>query len=330
MKLTKLATVLGALAITAGVSQEASAAETLKFGTLAPKQSVWGQVFQVWEKAVAKKSDGKLEISFDYNGVQGDEGSMVGKMKSGQLDGGAVTAVGLSKFYKPVLVMQVPGLLNDWSKVDKALASKGDEFKTGLKDAGAINLGWGFVGLTHVFTKGGAIKKPGDFKGRKPYMWRDDTVAPTLYQILGVTPVGLNVPEVLPNLKTGTIDTIVSPALAVEQLQWASHLDGMSSQTVGAAIGALIMSSKRLDALPGDLRTVVMDTGAIAAKGLTEKIKEADKRAAERFTEKNKANVYEIDESAFKETFKSMRTKLAQGTFDAKLLEAMETAAGLR
>src|SRR5688572_9406379 len=92
---------LGALTVLAGVgiSQEASAEpeHKLKIGTLAPRSSPWGQVFSVWEKAVKEKSGGRLELQFFYNGQQGDEGAMVGKMKAGQLQGSAVTAVGLSK-----------------------------------------------------------------------------------------------------------------------------------------------------------------------------------------------------------------------------------------
>src|ERR1044072_165182 len=112
---------LGALTLLAGVglSQEASAAEqTLKIGTLAPKSSPWGQVFSVWEKAVKEKSGGRLELQFFYNGQQGDEAAMVAKMKSGQLSGAAVTAVGLSKIYKPILALQMPGLFSSWAKLD--------------------------------------------------------------------------------------------------------------------------------------------------------------------------------------------------------------------
>src|SRR5262245_17318965 len=93
---------LAALSLVAGVgiSQEASAAEqVLKIGTLAPASSPWGQVFRVWEKAVKEKSGGRIEIQFFYNAQQGDEGAMVSKIKSGQLDGAAVTAIGLSKIH---------------------------------------------------------------------------------------------------------------------------------------------------------------------------------------------------------------------------------------
>jgi TRAP-type C4-dicarboxylate transport system substrate-binding protein len=322
---------LVALVFFAGMAfmpKEASAKETLKFGTLAPKQSIWGQVFQVWEKAVKKKSDDKLEIVFDYNGAQGDEGAMAGKIKAGQLDGAAVTAVGLSKFYKPTIAMQMPGVLTSWAKVDKALGSVGGEFSKGLEKEGAVNLGWGFVGMAHVFVKGdGKVVKPGDLKARKPYMWRDDIISPVFYQVVGATPVPLNVPEVLPNLKTGSIDTVVAPALAVEQLQWAGHLNGAGEQVMGPAIGALIMSTKRLDSLPGDLRTIVKDTGAIAAKALTEKIKAEDTAAFERMSKK--MTVFKVDEAEFTKTFKEVRKRLAQGTFSADLVKKIEEAGGV-
>lgn len=327
---TKLVAVIAALSVFAGISlpSEAEAAEKLKFATLAPKQSIWGQVFQVWEKAVKKKSGDKLEIVFDYNGAQGDEGAMAGKIKAGQLDGAAVTAVGLSKFHKPVLAMQLPGVLTSWSKVDKAISTTGGEFSKGLKDGGAYNIGWGFVGMAHLFTKGdGKVVTPNDLKSRKPYMWRDDIISPVFYQVVGATPVPLNVPEVLPNLKTGAIDTINAPALAVEQLQWAGHMNGASEQVTGPAVGALIMSNKRLESLPGDLRTIVKDTGAIAAKALTEKIKSEDTASFNRMSKK--LTVYKVDQGAFDKTFKEVRKRLAQGTFTADLVKKMEQAGGL-
>lgn len=331
MKLFKaLASLVGALTLVGAVHvPEAQAQEVLKFGTLAPKQSPWGQVFQVWEKAVEKKSDGKVDFQIDYNGVQGDEANMVGKMKAGQLDGAAVTAVGLSKYYKPILAMQAPGVLTDWNKVDKALGTLGGDFNKGLKDAGAKNIGWGFVGMSHLFLQGpGKVSTPADLKSRKPYMWRDDIIAPVFYQVIGVTPVGLNVPEVLPNLKTGAVDTLISPALAVEQLQWAGQLNQASNQIAGPAVGAIIMANKRLDSLPGDLRTIVEDTGKLAAKALTEKIKAEDSAAFDRM--KAKLTPFDLDQAAWDKTFKEVRARLRQGTFAPELMDKIEAAGGVK
>ena len=83
-------------------------ANIIRIGTLAPKASPWGQIFTVWADAVSKRSNGQLELQFFYNGQQGDEGAMVNKLKNSQLDGLAVTAVGLGKLYKPILALHMP------------------------------------------------------------------------------------------------------------------------------------------------------------------------------------------------------------------------------
>src|SRR5262249_8124055 len=208
----------------------AQAADVIKIGTLAPAASPWGQVFKIWAEAVNKRTSGSVELQFFWNGQQGDEGAMVGKMKDGQLDGAAVTAVGLSKIHKPILALQTPGLFTTWAKLDAARDAMKGDFEKGVKDGGFTLLGWGDVGAAHVMSKGFAVKTPDDFKGKKPYMWRDDVVQPILFQIVGgVTPVPLNIPEVLPNLNTGAIDIVIAPALAAEQLQWTSKLDTIVS-----------------------------------------------------------------------------------------------------
>ena len=320
--------ILGALTLLAGVglAEDASAAEVIKIGTLAPKSSPWGQVFSVWEQAVKKKSDGKVELQFFYNGQQGDEGAMVGKMKSGQLDGAAVTAVGLSKIYKPILALQMPGLFTSWAKLDAARDTMKAEFEKGVKDAGFFLGGWGDVGAVHVMSKGIQIKGPDDVKGKKPYMWRDDVIMPTLFQVIGgITPVPLNIPEVLPQLNTGAIDVVIAPPLAAEQLQWASKLDTIGAEVSALAIGALVFSSKRIDALPADLRAIVLDTGKIAADALTKRIRTEDDAAFARLKSKMTVVSLSTDEqNKWQAIFKQVRQRLAQGTFSPELVARLE------
>jgi TRAP-type transport system periplasmic protein len=321
----------GALTLLVGVglAETANAGEVIKIGTLAPKSSPWGQVFTVWEEAVKKKSDGKVELQFFYNGQQGDEGAMVGKMKAGQLDGAAVTAVGLSKIYKPIIALQLPGLFTTWAKLDTARDALKGEFEKGVKDAGFALVGWGDIGAVHLMSKGFQIKGPDDLKGKKPYMWRDDIVTPTLFQVIGgITPVPLNIPEVLPQLNTGAIDIVIAPPLAAEQLQWASKLDTIGADVSALAIGALVLSSKRVDALPEDLRAIIMDTGKIAANALTKRIRDEDAAAYERLKKKmTVVTVSSDDQAKWQAIFKQVRQRLSQGTFSPDLVAKLESFA---
>ncbi len=327
MKLQKLSAFLGALAFAAGFgfAQDASAAEVIKIGTLAPKSSPWGKVFETWIKAVNEKSGGNLELQFFYNGTQGDEDGMVGKIKSGQLDGAAVTAVGLGKIYKPILALQMP-LFTSWSKLDKARDAMKSEFEKGAKDAGFFIGGWGDVGLVRTMAKGFAIKVPDDLKGKKPYYIRSDSIQPAIYSVIGgVSGVPLNVPEVLPNLNTGAINVINAPCLAAEQLQWAGKLDNITENVSATAIGALVFSNKRMDSLPADLKTILTDTGKVASTALTTKIRSEDDAAFGRL--KGKMTVTSLsddDKAKWSTVFKQARQKLAQGTFSSDLVTKLE------
>lgn len=329
MKLQKVMAFVGAVAFVGGfgLAGDAHAAdETIKIGTLAPKSSPWGKVFETWIKAVNEKSGGKLELQFFYNGQQGDEDAMVGKIKSGQLDGAAVTGVGLSKVYKPILALQMPGLFTSWAKLDKARDAMKGDFEKGAKDAGFMIAGWGDVGLVRTMSKGFAVKVPDDLKGKKPYYIRSDSIQPAVYSVIGgVSGVPLNVPEVLPNLNTGAINVINAPCLAAEQLQWAGKLDNLNSATSATAIGALVFSQKRIDALPADLKTILTDTGKVAASALTTKIRSEDDAAFTRL--KGKMTVTDPsadDKSKWETVFKTARQKLAQGTFSSDLVTKLE------
>lgn len=325
-------TLLGAVALLSAFAyaDDANAGQVLKIGTLAPKSSPWGKVFSVWEKAVKEKSGGAVELQFFYNGQQGDEAAMVGKMKSGQLDGAAVTAVGLSKIYKPILSLQMPGLFRSWAKLDAARDTMKAEFEKGASDAGFLLLGWGDVGAAHTMSKGFAVRSPDDIKGQKPYMWRDDVIGPVLYQVIGgVTPIPLGVPEVLPNLNTGAVNIVTAPSLAAEQLQWASKLDNIVSDTSALAIGALVFTSPALDGLPADLRTIVLDTGKVTSSALTSRIRSEDDAAFGRM--KGKMTVVDLtsdEKSKWDGVFKQVRQKLGQGTFDPGLIAKLEGMGG--
>ena len=324
----ELLQLLGATTFAAGfgVARTALADETIKLGTLAPKSSPWGQVFETWAKAVNEKSGGRLALQFFYNGQSGDEDAMVAKIKSGQLDGAAISGVGLGKVYKPILALQMPGLFASWSKLDKARDAMKAEFEKGATDAGFFIAGWGDVGLVRMMSKGFALKIPDDFRGKKPVLIRADATQPALYSTIGgVTGVPLNVPEVLPNLNTGAVSAINTPCLIAEQLQWAAKLDNLNDSVIAAAIGAIVFSSKRIDALPADLRTILTDTGKVAANALTKRIRSEDDAAFGRLKSKMTVTTLSADEKAkWEAIYKQARQKLAQGTFSSDLVTRLE------
>jgi TRAP-type transport system periplasmic protein len=317
-----------ALAIAAALvafSPRGAHAEVVRIGTLAPAASPWGQVYKVWAEAVSKKSGGRLELQFFYNGQQGDEAAMVAKMKSGQLDGAALTSVGLGKIYKPILALQIPGLFRTWAKLDAARNAMKGEFEKGLLDAGFTLGGWGDVGVVRTMTKGFAVRTPQDLRGKKPFTWRDDVIGPTLYQIIGgVNAVPLGVPEVLGSLSSGAVNVVNAPSLAAEQLQWASKLDHISEESAVMAIGGMVFRTSRLDALPEDLRQILQSTGKVAGAALSARIRNEDAAAFARLkTKMTVVSLTDAERAKWAEALKELGGRLAQGTFSPELVKKL-------
>jgi TRAP-type C4-dicarboxylate transport system substrate-binding protein len=312
------------------VSAPAAAGTALRVATLAPKASSWGKILSTWEKAVAEKTQGQVTLDFYYNAVHGMEDAMVAKMKTGQLDGAVLSSVGLADIYKNVLALQLPGLLSDWTALDRVRSALAPELKQGIADAGFSLLSWADVGLAHPFSSGFAVRRPSDIKSQHPLVFRDDPILPTMYQTIGgVVPTPSSVAEVLPALRTGTVNFVLAPGLAVEQLQWAQHLDHATNWNLVCVIGGTVFRTASLDALPTDLRTTFIDVQARVGEVLTKFVRKDDEAAFARVSKKMQIqNLDAADRDAWSSLTKEAVRRLSQSAFPRPLVEKIAALAG--
>lgn len=332
MSLRKYLATLAMVLFVLGITSTASAETKIKIGTLAPEKSAWGKVFKAWSKAVKKKSKGELELKWYFNASQGDEKAMIAKMKSQQLDGGAVTSVGLSEIHRDFLAVQLPGLCSDWKCVDRVRDAVSGSLAKKAEAEGFIIAGAGDVGLAHTFTKGIEVKAPGDLgskSGAKVYGWVDDPTLSVVSTQLGYTPVKKSVPELLPAISSGAVNVATVPALPCEQLQWCPYFDHVGENVAGAAIGGLVFTKASLDGLPADIREMFEKSGKKAGKMLTDRIRKQDGKSYDRA--KKKMTVVKLSkpqEFRWKNKFKAIRTALGKEVFSPALVSQMEAAAG--
>jgi TRAP-type C4-dicarboxylate transport system substrate-binding protein len=79
----------------------------IKIALLYPADSGVGRVFQVWARAVDSRTNGAVQLDFDW--TSGDESSLIERMKDGSLDGALLTSSGLSQVSRPVQSFKIPG-----------------------------------------------------------------------------------------------------------------------------------------------------------------------------------------------------------------------------
>jgi TRAP-type C4-dicarboxylate transport system substrate-binding protein len=279
----------------------------LRMATLAPEASGAGQIFRVFDQSVRKRTGDRIKMHLYAGGVAGDERDVLRKIQLGQLEGAAVTSIGLGQVVRSVLVLQMPGLFDNRAQVDKVRDELAGEFAKQFQAAGYELLAWGDVGDRRIFSKK-PVLRPNDYKSLRPWVWREDPISNELMQVIGANGVLMGLPEVFAALQTGMVDTITASAVSALGLQWFRFVQHMSKSTGEPIVGACVVSKKWMDALPPDVREGLRETTVAFAADLKVRIKAEDEKSAEAL---KKRGIKEFDMMAQRSEWEPVLTKLA-------------------
>jgi TRAP-type C4-dicarboxylate transport system substrate-binding protein len=239
-------------------SAPAVAQTVLSMATLAPAGSTWMRVFEAANRELRRRSNGQLSLRWYPSGVQGDEAEVVRRIRTGRLDGAAITTIGLGQIHRPILAFQLPGIFAGPQNLIRAREALRPELATAFEREGFVLGAFGGTGSARVFSRR-QVRTPTDLRATHPWVWRDDVVLPALFSEAGVQGVPLQVPEVLGAIQTNRVDTVFASPLIAVSLQWASSMQYMSDGANAQGLGAVVFSQRRFAALPADQQQLLRD-----------------------------------------------------------------------
>ena len=242
---------------------------TIKFATIAPEGSTWMNVMREYDVAIRKESGGRLGFKIYSAGVQGDEKSVLRKIRVGQLHSGGFTGVGMGEIAPKVRILDSPFLVRSDDEVDMLYKTFGKEFEQSFEEGGYVLLGWAEVGFVHVFTSA-PIRKSEDLKGIKMWTWEGDPIAETAFRALGINPIPLSFTDVMTSLQTGLIDAFYSTPYAAIALQWYTRVKYIVDVPLADAAGSVLISKKFYDQMPSDLQEILLRNGRLCISKLTQ------------------------------------------------------------
>ena len=277
--LVTLATLIGSAGIAAADSVE------IRMATLAPSGSRWEKTLSEAGATIEKQTDGRVKVKYYADAGQGDERDYIRKINQGQLDGAAVTSVGLAMIDESIRVLELPMMFESEAELDYVRGKMWKHFQKKFEKKG-FQLGEpGDVGWVYFLSKK-KVESLADLKNQKVWMWGDDQVVKETFKVLGVSGVPLGVPEVDANLTSGKINACYGPPLAAMVLGWANKVKYMTSMPMSYAIGATII---KLDALKNiskdDLKTVLKVTKK-SAKSLRKSVRKDNKNSEKQMKRK--------------------------------------------
>jgi TRAP-type C4-dicarboxylate transport system substrate-binding protein len=254
-----------ALGLGTFVTRAAEPVARIKLATLAPKGSSFHQVLLEMGEKWRQAPGGGVALTLFTDGTMGGEADMVRKMRFGQLQAAALTAVGLGDIDRSVSALQVmPMIFRSWEEMDYVLDKLTPQLEKKFEDKGFVVLFWTYAGWVRFFSKEPAAR-PEDFKRMKLFAWAGGTAEQDLMKSLGYHPVPLETADILPGLQTGLINAVPTIPVFANAAQFYSQAPHMLDLNWAPIVGGAVVSRKAWDKLPpatqAALRKAALEAG---------------------------------------------------------------------
>lgn len=242
-------------------------AATLKIATVVPNGSSWMNEMKAAAKEVKKKTSGRVKIKYYPGGVMGSDKTVLRKMRSGQLHGGAISAGALAHIYNGVQLYSLPFTFNNLDEVRHIRKTFDPIISQGLSENGFQLLGLSEGGFAYLMSNK-ALTKAEDIQGQKVWVPEGDLIGNEIFEVAGINPIASPISNVYTGLQTGLLDTVtINPAGAIA-LQWHTKISHLADEPLLLIMGMLVVDQKAFKKVKADDQIIVKEAIAAAFKRL--------------------------------------------------------------
>lgn len=272
-------------------------AESIKFATLAPKDSTWMKNFEAMRQEIRSKTDGAIQFHMYPGGVQGDEIDVIRKMRSGLLHAGAMTATGLGEIQKGVLIFQLPRMFKTYSELDYVRDLLYEDIDKAFMDAGYVLLGVGDVGFYYMFSNE-PIRTIKDLQSGSVRMWARVSARSALdfYERAEIPIVPGEATEVMAALYSGRVNAVTTSPYLVIALQWHDKFKYMTDFPINVGVGAIVITKEKFEQFTPDQQKIMREVTNKYQRNIIQQIRADNERSIEALQKKAGIKVVEFEE----------------------------------
>ena len=268
----------------------------VNMGTLAPEGTAWHDALLQMKLDWNRISRGRVVLRIFPSGVQGDENTMIRKMRIGQLQAVAVSGNGLSRIEPAISCLQIPLMLDSYEELDYVRDRLAPQLEGMLEQKGFKILNWADGGWVRFFTKRPASTLD-DIRDMKLLISAGDPDTEILYKYFGFRVVPLPYTEVLTALQTGLIEAVQGPPLYAMVEQWFGLATNMTEVKWSPLVGATVISNRVWERIPANMRPELLEAARTAGRRLLTEIRQLNEDAVPAMTKRG-LNVVKPDTAA--------------------------------
>jgi tripartite ATP-independent transporter DctP family solute receptor len=316
-RIALLALTLAALVAALGAWRAADAAPPpdpirMAFGSIVPEETPWGQELREIKTRVEAAGTGRIKVALFLGGRRGSENEMMSEVRRGKLQGAALSTGAVALEVPDLMCLEFPFLFRDADEVDAVLDGPiGKTLQARCEEKGLVLAVFGENGWRSIATRRKAIHTPADVKDLKVRS-QESEINKSFWTSLGAAPTPIPLNEVLSALQTGVIDGFDQTPIYMSAAGWHTQIQHLTLTEHSYQGGCVVYNKRFIDALPDDLRALVLKDGDVQGRRNRRNVREESKKAIAEF-ERQKIEVVrptDAERDAFRE-----RTRGVYDTF---------------
>jgi TRAP-type C4-dicarboxylate transport system substrate-binding protein len=221
---------------------------TIRLATVVPEGSIWDKGLRRMGDDWARATSNRVSLTIFSGGSQGDEPSVLRKMRLGTLQAASLTVVGLSNVDPGFNVFNVPFFFRSYDELNAVVEKLTPLLKQRAEARGFTLLNWGHGGWLQLFSRR-PIQSVAELKSIKLYTSAGDDRMTQWYKANGFQPRAMAMTDILTGLTTGMLDGLPSPPLAAMAFQWYKQTPYMLDIGLSPVVGATVVATKTWNAV---------------------------------------------------------------------------------
>lgn len=220
----------------------------IKLATVVPDGSIWDKSLKQMGTDWKSATGDRVSLTVFSGGSQGDEPTVLRKMRLNALQGASLTVVGLASIDWSFNVFNIPFFFQSYDELNDVIETLTPLLKQRVESKGFVLVHWGHGGWLQVFSKQ-PLQSVADLKRAKLYTSAGDDTMTQWYKANGFQPRAMAMTDVLTGLTTGMIDALPTTPIAAVSFQWFKQTPYMLDVGISPIVGATVLNKKIWDGL---------------------------------------------------------------------------------
>jgi tripartite ATP-independent transporter DctP family solute receptor len=240
----------------------------LRLGHDQPVGSMYDEGHTMFRKLAQERSTGRVRVDIFPAAQLGSEVAMIEGVRLGSLDGSVAHVANAATVVPELALFSVSYLFKDRDHYERAINDpkfqRRIETLVAGKNLGLRVVGFYSAGVRDLYTRRGPATTPEELKGTKIRVMNNPVEA-KIWNALGTIPTPMNFGEVYQALQSGVLDAAENAPAVIESNRHYEAARTIILTEHQRSICLLMMNETKLQAMPDDLRKLVLDAAREAS-----------------------------------------------------------------